>query len=186
MKKNKLFLCLTLSCLTLSSTISSLLPFINHIEEKNNEVNNQPKIKITRVKYSSYDYGTERILFEINPKINTDEIAYSLKYNDNEEIEDDIFNVLFMPASNYIDITCLKPFDKRVILTIYAVSNESVKASINIDFKEKITLDPTLQVNENLPLTVDTNLVSTGGSIQIDKTIKEEKKSSPYYIYTFF
>ena len=77
MKKNKLFLCLTLSCLTLSSTISSLLPFINHIEEKNNEVNNQPKIKITRVKYSSYDYGTERILFEINPKINTDEIAYS-------------------------------------------------------------------------------------------------------------
>ena len=62
-----------------------------------------------------------------------------------------------MPASNYIDITCLKPFDKRVILTIYAVSNESVKASINIDFKEKITLDPTLQVNENLPLTVDTN-----------------------------
>ena len=47
MKNNKLLLCLTISCLTLSSTISTLIPLINDKKENNNlniEVNNQQKI----------------------------------------------------------------------------------------------------------------------------------------------
>ena len=113
----------------------------------------------------------------MNYKLNTDEVNYSLKYADDSEIEDDIFSVSFMPTENYITITCLKPFLKQVVLSIYAKSNENIKASITIDFLEKITLSPELEVKDNSPLSINSNLTSTGGSITINKTIKNESIS---------
>lgn len=169
MKKNKILLCLPLCCLYLFSNVSKQVNI-----DRNTNVDTQSNIKINRLKYSSMNYGVERIMYEIDPKINNDEVSYSLKYEDKSNIESDIFEVLFMPSKQYIDITCLKPFEKRIILTIFAISNENIKASINIDFKEKISLEPTLQVENNSPLSVNNNLITTGGSIKVDKTIKNE------------
>lgn len=178
MRNNKLLLLLTIGCLLSLTTFFCISPFSNNTKENSHlkvEVGTQQKVKISKINYSSVGYGSHRISFEVNPKINSDEIGYSLKYSDKYEIEKDIFEVLFMPSKNYIDIKCLRPFEKRVVLTIYAISNENVKASINIDFKEKITINPTLEINENAPLSINSNLTTTGGSIKIDKTINDEK-----------
>ena len=55
-------------------------------------------------------------------------------------------------------------------------SNEDIKDSIYLDFKEKITVNPTLKIDGNSPLTIESNLTTTGGSIKIDKTISNEKQ----------
>jgi hypothetical protein len=175
MKTNKLLLKFAIGCISISPCV---LPMLNGNEISKKDIvviNSNQKIKITKIKYALKNYGSQRIMFEVNPKINNDEIDYSLKYSDSSDIETDIFEVLFMPSKNYIDITCLKPFDKRIILTIYAISNENVKASINIDFKEKITIDPKLEITDNMPISIDNNLNTTGGSIKIDKTISDEQ-----------
>ena len=175
MKTNKLLLKFAIGCMSISPCVLPMLN-VNEISKKDIvEINSNQKIKITKVKYALKHYGSQRIMFEVNPKINNDEIDYSLKYYDSSDIETDIFEVLFMPSKNYIDITCLKPFDKRIVLTIYAISNENVKASINIDFKEKITIDPKLEITDNMPISINNNLNTTGGSIKIDKTISDEQ-----------
>ena len=180
MKNKKLILGLSIgSIIAMSLSVTSFLL----IKDSNNnstiqtEVITQQKIKIASIKYSDVNYGRKTIHYTTNPKLNTDEVNYSLKYADDSEIEDDIFSVSFMPTENYITITCLKPFLKQVVLSIYAKSNENIKASITIDFLEKITLSPELEVKENSPLSINSNLTSTGGSITINKTIKNESIS---------
>ena len=157
-----------LSCLLLSTLINSSC-FLNTKIDRND------KIKISTIKYSNVSYGKERISFEVNPKINSDEILYSLKYEDDIDVENDIFDVYFMPKEYYMELTCLRPFYKRVILTIYSKANNKIKDSINIDFKERISVNPTLNINENSSLSINQNLTTTGGSIKIDKTIKNEQ-----------
>lgn len=170
------------SIIALSITISSFLLINKSIDNNDGtsmktEIINQQQIKISSIKYSNTNYGSQTIHYSVNPKINTDEVAYSLKYSDDTLVEEDIFSVTFMPSSNYIDITCLKPFTNQVILSIYAKSNENIRASITIDFLERITLNPVLEINTDSPLKINPNLESTGGSILIDKTIKKESIS---------
>ena len=98
MKKNKILLCLPLCCLYLFSNVSKQVNI-----DRNTNVDTQSNIKIYRSKYSSMNYGVERIMYEIDPKINNDEVSYSLKYEDKSNIESDIFEVLFMPSKQYID-----------------------------------------------------------------------------------
>ena len=180
MKNKKLILGLSIgSIIAMSLSVTSFLLIKDSNSNSNiqTEVITQQKIKIASIKYSDVNYGRKTIHYTINPKLNTDEVNYSLKYADDSEIEDDIFSVSFMPTENYITITCLKPFLKQVVLSIYAKSNENIKASITIDFLEKITLSPELEVKDNSPLSINSNLTSTGGSITINKTIKNESIS---------
>ena len=180
MKNKKLILGLSIGsiiAMSLSVTSFLLIKDSNNNSNIQTEVITQQKIKIASIKYSDVNYGRKTIHYTTNPKLNTDEVNYSLKYADDSEIEDDIFSVSFMPTENYITITCLKPFLKQVVLSIYAKSNENIKASITIDFLEKITLSPELEVKENSPLSINSNLTSTGGSITINKTIKNESIS---------
>lgn len=180
MKNKKLILGLSIGsiiAMSLSVTSFLLIKDSNNNSNIQTEVITQQKIKIASIKYSDVNYGRKTIHYTTNPKLNTDEVNYSLKYADDSEIEDDIFSVSFMPTENYITITCLKPFLKQVVLSIYAKSNENIKASITIDFLEKITLSPELEVKDNSPLSINSNLTSTGGSITINKTIKNESIS---------
>jgi hypothetical protein len=181
MKNKKLILGLSIgSIIAMSLSVTSFLLIKNTTNNNSNiqtEVITQQKIKITSIKYSDVNYGRKTIHYTINPKLNTDEVNYSLKYADDTDIESYIFSVSFKPIDNYITITCLKPFTKQIVLSIYAKSNENIKASINIDFLEKITLNPELEVKDNSPLSIKSNLTSTGGSITIDKTIKNESIS---------
>lgn len=180
MKNKKLILGLSIGsiiAMSLSVTSFLLIKDSNNNSNIQTEVITQQKIKIASIKYSDVNYGRKTIHYTTNPKLNTDEVNYSLKYADDSEIEDDIFSVSFMPTENYITITCLKPFLKQVVLSIYAKSNENIKASITIDFLEKITLSPELEVKDNSPLSINSNLTSTGGSITVNKTIKNESIS---------
>lgn len=174
MKKNKITDIL-LSCCLLSLTLTSY--FSKDIDGENsftiNNLDNQ-KISIKEIKYknSSTSYGIQEVSYTIGPKISNDTILYDIKYIDNENVEEGIFNICIDVVNNKVFIECLKPFNKQVILTLYSKSNENVKATTTLDFKEKITVNPNILISEGEPLLFDANITSTGGSIKIDKQVK--------------
>lgn len=124
---------------------------------------------------SANNYGSQVISYSVDPSFNTDTILYKVAYNDASSIEEGVLSIKHNNSNNQITITCLKAFTKQIILTLYAESNENINASINIDFVEKLTPTFTLQAETGKQLKVNTNVATTGGSITVDKTIKEEK-----------
>lgn len=124
---------------------------------------------------SANNYGSQVISYSVDPSFNTDTILYKVAYNDASSIEEGVLSIKHDNSTKQITITCLKSFTKQIILTLYAESNENINASINIDFVEKITPTFTLQAETGKQLKVNTNVATTGGSITVDKTIKEEK-----------
>lgn len=173
MKKKKIILCIALAGCLLTSFLTGMV-FLNHEGKEQSltsEVMIEKGIRISSIKYSSTNYGSQNVHFVIDPKVHTDEILYSLKYKDGTNIEDDVFDIVFKPDDGLIRITCLRPFTKQIILTLYAKSNSNVNASITIDFKERITVTPELNVVENTPLAISNNIESSGGSISVDKSV---------------
>lgn len=131
------------------------------------------KLKVKTLASAS-NYGSQVISYSVDPSFNTDTILYKIEYNDASSIEEGVLSIKHDNSNNQITITCLKAFTKQIILTLYAESNENINASINIDFVEKITPTFTLQAETGKQLKVNTNVATTGGSITVDKTIKEE------------
>lgn len=123
---------------------------------------------------SDTGYGSQIIQYIINPEFYTDNVKYKINYNDGTAVADDILKIVQDTANNQITITCNKVFNKKIILTIYAESNANVKAEVNIDFIEKITPTFNLQATDGQPLKVINNVETTGGTITVDKTVKEE------------
>lgn len=132
------------------------------------------KLKVKTLASAS-NYGSQVISYSVDPSYNTDTILYKVAYNDASSIEEGVLSIKHDNSNNKITITCLKAFTKQIVLTLYAKSNENINASINIDFVEKITPTFTLQAETGKQLKVNTNVATTGGSITVDKTIKEEK-----------
>lgn len=132
------------------------------------------KLKVKTLASAS-NYGSQVISYSVDPSFNTDTILYKVAYNDASSIEEGVLSIKHDNSNNQITITCLKVFTKQIILTLYAESNENINASINIDFVEKITPTFTLQAETGKQLKVNTNVATTGGSITVDKIIKEEK-----------
>ena len=132
------------------------------------------KLKVKTLTSAS-NYGSQVISYSVDPSFNTDTILYKVAYNDASSIEESVLSIKHDNSNNQITITCLKAFTKQIVLTLYAESNENINASINIDFVEKITPTFTLQAETGKQLKVNTNVATTGGSITVDKTIKEEK-----------
>lgn len=138
------------------------------------KVENGIKLKVKNLA-SANNYGSQVISYSVDPSFNTDTILYKVAYNDASSIEEGVLSIKHDNSNNQITITCLKAFTKQIILTLYAESNENINASINIDFVEKLTPTFTLQAETGKQLKVNTNVATTGGSITVDKTIKEEK-----------
>lgn len=132
------------------------------------------KLKVKNLA-SANNYGSQIISYSVDPSFNTDTILYKVAYNDASSIEEGVLSIKHDNSNNQITITCLKAFTKQIILTLYAESNENINASINIDFIEKITPTFTLQAETGKPLGVNANVATTGGSIAVDKSVKEEK-----------
>lgn len=132
------------------------------------------KLKVKTLASAS-NYGSQVISYSVDPSFNTDTILYKVAYNDASSIEEGVLSIKHDNSNNQITITCLKAFTKQIVLTLYAESNENINASINIDFVEKLTPTFTLQAETGKQLKVNTNVATTGGSITVDKTIKEEK-----------
>lgn len=137
------------------------------------KVENGIKLKVKNLA-SANNYGSQVISYSVDPSFNTDTILYKVAYNDASSIEEGVLSIKHDNSNNQITITCLKSFTKQIILTLYAESNENINASINIDFVEKLTPTFTLQAETGKQLKVNTNVATTGGSITVDKTIKEE------------
>ena len=138
------------------------------------KVENGIKLKVKNLANEN-NYGSQIISYSVNPSFNTDTILYKIAYKDASSIEEGVLSIKHDNSNNQITITCLKAFTKQIILTLYAESNENINASINIDFVEKLTPTFTLQAETGKQLKVNTNVATTGGSITVDKTIKEEK-----------
>ena len=129
------------------------------------------KVKKTQ---SDTGYGSQIIQYTINPEFHTDNVKYKINYNDGTAVADDVLKIVQDTTNNQITITCNKVFTKKIVLTIYAESNANVKAEVTIDFIEKITPTFNLQATDGQPLKVINNIDSTGGTITVDKTVKEE------------
>ena len=122
---------------------------------------------------SDTGYGSQIIQYTINPEFHTDNVKYKINYNDGTAVADDVLKIVQDTANNQITITCNNVFTKKIILTIYAESNENIKAEVIIDFIEKITPTFNLQASDGQPLKVINNVETTGGTITVDKTVKE-------------
>lgn len=138
------------------------------------KIENGIKLKVKNLANEN-NYGSQVISYSVDPSFNTDTILYKVAYNDASSIEEGVLSIKHDNSTKQITITCLKAFTKQIILTLYAESNENINASINIDFIEKLTPSFTLQAETGKQLKVNTNVATTGGSITVDKTIKEEK-----------
>lgn len=124
---------------------------------------------------SDNDYGTQEITYTVTPSFYAGQIIYKLNYLNDAPLEEDILSILHDVENNKLTITCLKPFLKQIILTLYAETNESVFATLKIDFIERLTPSYSLLAEDNKPLKVNTTVNTTGGSIEVDKTVKNEK-----------
>ena len=179
-KTNKKIIIFSLVGLLLASSIAIPTIINNSNRNESNLVssidNNKGINLVVKSIQSDNDYGTQEITYTVTPSFYAGQIIYKLNYlNDDAPLEEDIFSILHDVENNKLTITCLKPFLKQIILTLYAETNESVFATLKIDFIERLTPSYSLIAEDNKPLKVNTTVNTTGGSIEVDKTVKNEK-----------
>ena len=180
-KTNKQIIIFSLAGLLLVSSIA--IPTIINNKSNSNESslissidNNKGINLVVKSIQSENDYGSQEITYTVTPSFYAGQIIYKLNYfNDDTPLEDNILSILHDVENNKLTITCLKPFLKQIVLTLYAETNESVFATLKIDFIERITPSYSLLAEDNKPLKVNTTVNTTGGSIEVDKTVKNEK-----------
>lgn len=144
----------------------------NSLEADYNENGIFLKVTPLRASASENGYGQLKVNYTSTPSFNTDTILYKTSYKDGSAVDAEVLTINQDTINNQLIITCNKVFTKQIILTLFAESNSSVKADVTIDFKERINPISTLVAKENETLTLSTELNSTGGSISIDKEIK--------------
>ena len=179
-KTNKKIIIFSLVGLLLASSIAIPTIINNSNRNESNLVssidNNKGINLVVKSIQSDNDYGTQEITYTVTPSFYAGQIIYKLNYlNDDAPLEENIFSILHDVENNKLTITCLKPFLKQIILTLYAETNESVFATLKIDFIERLTPSYSLLAEDNKPLKVNTTVNTTGGSIEVDKTVKNEK-----------
>lgn len=145
-----------------SDSLLTSLKESNHIE-----------VKVKKAELDS-TFGAHTILYSVKPSNYSDSINFKVNYTDGSEIEDGILTILHDADKKEFTIGCNKVFLKQIVFTIYAATNEDVKAEINIDFKEKLTLNATFQVAEGYQFKVVPSVETTGGTVLVDKNVKNE------------
>ena len=179
-KTNKKIIIFSLVGLLLASSVA--IPTIIKNNSNPNESNLVSSIDnnkginlVVKSIQSDNGYGTQEITYTVTPSFYAGQIIYKLNYLNDAPLEEDILSILHDVENNKLTITCLKPFLKQIILTLYAETNESVFATLKIDFIERLTPSYSLLAEDNKPLKVNTTVNTTGGSIEVDKTVKNEK-----------
>ena len=156
----------------------------NSLEADYNE--NGIFLKVTPLKASTgaTNYGQLKVNYTSTPSFNTDTILYKTAYKDGNAVDADVLTINQDTINNQLIITCNKVFTKQIILTLFAESNSSVKADVTIDFKEKVNPVSTLVAKDGETLTLTTELNATGGTISIDKEIKNAQFTLNSYFLT--
>jgi len=130
-------------------------------------------------------YGYYEITYKVDPVIFTDEIEAKLQYADGTDVPTDVLSFDHDAANTKITVHCKKVFTQAAILTLYAKSDPSVKRTIRFDFREKltVTLPDSIALTEGAVPTIDPVITSTGGTLQIDKTVTNQVYSwNPAFI----
>lgn len=134
---------------------------------------NNIQVKVKKAELDS-TFGSQTLLYSVHPSNYSDSIRFKVNYTDGSDVEDGILTILHDADKKEFTIGCNKVFFKQIIFTIYAAANEDVKAEINIDFKEKLTLSAVFQAVEGYQFKVTPIVDTTGGTVLVDKTVKNE------------
>lgn len=130
---------------------------------------------------SLYKYGEETVNYKFGEDV-TDRVLYKINYTGQSEVPDSSILTINHEVGS-IKIGCNKPFLKQITITLYAESDEKINASITLDFVEKLTLTysyPSITtVGQNLK-TASVLVETTGGSIEVDKEVRDQFYSYDY------
>ena len=178
-KKNKILTTALLSVLTLSacgsiayvSTTNKNNEFISN-QLNSNIVENGISVKYSIVEDSTAKYGAQIFNYSVNTESQLNNVLYNLKYIDGSNVDLKIFTISHNKENKTYQVDCNEVFTKQVILTLYLEHNEDIKAEILIDFVEILTIDSDIIYSEDEPIITSDKVNSTGGSILVDKTIK--------------
>lgn len=130
---------------------------------------------------SLYKYGEEIVNYKFGEDV-TDRVLYKINYTGQSEVPDSSILTISHEVGS-IKIGCNKPFLKQITITLYAESDEKINASITLDFVEKLTLTysyPSITtVGQDLK-TASVLVETTGGSIEVDKEVRDQFYSYDY------
>lgn len=145
-------------------------------------------------------YATRTFNYTFTPANTTNKkVTTTLKYIDNSSC-DDVMTVEVNAVEQTITLTCLKAFNKQIVLTVTSVADPSVKGVVSINYVKKVTnIEATdnlvhpygyaytnNQHSNNVPLKITYsdyskdatfNIVASGGSV----TINGSDYGSSYY-----
>ena len=119
-------------------------------------------------------YGSYELTYTVTPAIYTDDIKAMLMYSDGSSVDSGTLALEHNPNTMKIIVHCKKAFRKTVTLKVYAQSNATVCATMTFDFREKITVDlpNAISLTEGAIPSITPQITSTGGTIAVDKNIK--------------
>ena len=171
-----------LSLLLVTGIVS--VPYIKDFVNKNNDssvetsIVDSTQIRITNVKRTNdSSYGTTEFTYSVNPNNTNAKILYKLEYSDGSDVENDILLVTHYAGSCMFVVKCNKVFTKQINMILYPLNQENVTAIVKFDFRERLSVDSSLVQNEGTYLDVNTVVSTTGGSITVDKSVKNETVS---------
>ena len=120
-------------------------------------------------------YGSYTITYTVTPEVYTDEIKTKLTFADGSEVDSSILSIDHDTMNRKVTVHCKKVFTSNVTLTLYAESNSNVKATMTFDFREKLTVDlpDSITLNEGEIPSIAPTITSTGGTLSVDKTVKD-------------
>lgn len=130
---------------------------------------------------SLYKYGEEIVNYKFGEDV-TDRVLYKINYTGQSEIPDSSILTINHEVGS-IKIGCNKPFLKQITITLYAESNEKINASITLDFVEKLTITysyPSITTVGQDIKTASVLVETTGGSIEVDKEVRDQFYSYDY------
>ena len=135
--------------------------------------------KISLVKEEKQIKNEALFYYKVKPVIYKDSILYSAYYvlgNDMyySPITDESVSIEHNVTEQYIKVTCLKPFDKRIIIKLFSAHRNYVYSMIVIDYKQKFTLSNAyLMINDDATnFYIKPNLSVGIGSKKINSEIK--------------
>ncbi len=119
-------------------------------------------------------YGSYELTYSVTPAIYTDEIKATLFYEDGSSLDSSVLALEHNPNTMKIIVHCKKAFNKKVILKVYAQSNATINATMTFGFREKISVDlpSAVSLKEGEIPSISPIIHTTGGTITIDKTVK--------------
>lgn len=130
---------------------------------------------------SLYKYGEETVNYKFGEDV-TDRVLYKINYTGQSEVPDSSILTISHEVGS-MKIGCNKPFLKQITITLYAESDEKINASITLDFVEKLTLTYSYPfittVGQDLK-TASVLVETTGGSIEVDKEVRDQFYSYDY------